>query len=73
MDYRVVRATNSARRFVRGLFEEYVADPRQLPPQYRRWAEKAGLHRAVCDYIAGMTDRYAQDQYMQLFHPYRKL
>jgi dGTPase len=73
MDYRVVRATNSARRFVRGLFEAYVADPRQLPPQYRRWAEKAGLHRAVCDYIAGMTDRYAQDQYMQLFHPYRKL
>jgi dGTPase len=73
MDYRVVRATSSARRFIHGLFEAYVADPRQLPPQHRRWAEKAGLHMAVCDYIAGMTDRYAQDQYMQLFLPYQKL
>lgn len=73
MDHRVVRITNSARRFIQGLFEAYVADPRQLPPEHRRWAERVGLHRAVCDYIAGMTDRYAQDQYMQLFHPYQKL
>jgi len=73
MDHRVVRVTNSARRFIQGLFEAYVADPRQLPPQHGRWADKVGLHRAVCDYIAGMTDRYAQDQYMQLFHPYQKL
>jgi dGTPase len=73
MDHRVVRATNSARRFIQQLFEAYVGDPRQLPPQHRRWAEKVGLHRAVCDYIAGMTDRYVQDQYMQLFHPYQKL
>ncbi len=73
MDHRVVRATNSARRFIRGLFEAYVADPRQLPPQHQEWVQKVGLERAVCDYIAGMTDRYAQDQYMQLFHPYQKL
>jgi len=73
MDHRVVRVMNSARRFIQGLFEAYVADPRQLPPQHKRWAERVGLHRAVCDYIAGMTDRYAQDQYMQLFHPYQKL
>lgn len=72
-DYRVVRVTNSARRFVQSLFETYVADPRQLPPEYQRWAEEAGLQRAVCDYIAGMTDRYAQDQYLQLFQPYQKL
>jgi dGTPase len=73
MDYRVVRLTNSARRFVECLFEAHVKDPRQLPPQYRTWAEQVGLQRAVCDYIAGMTDRYAQDQYIQLFHPYQKL
>jgi dGTPase len=72
-DHRIVRVTNSARRFVQGLFEAYVTDPRQLPPQYRDWADKVGLHRAVCDYIAGMTDRYAQDQYVQLFLPYQKL
>ncbi len=73
MDYRVVRMTNSARRFVEGIFGAHVGDPRQLPPQYERWADEVGVHRAVCDYIAGMTDRYAQDQYMQLFHPYQKL
>ncbi|MCK4375307.1 MAG: hypothetical protein KAX19_08260, partial [Candidatus Brocadiae bacterium] len=73
MDYRVVRVTNSARRFVEGIFGAHVGDPRQLPPQYGRWADEVGVHRAVCDYIAGMTDRYAQDQYMQLFHPYQKL
>jgi dGTPase len=73
MDHRVVRVTSSARRFIRCLFDAYVGDPRQLPPQYRRWADEVGLHRAVCDYIAGMTDRYAQDQYIQLFQPYQRL
>jgi dGTPase len=72
-DYRVVRATNAGRRFVEGLFRAYTEDPLQLPPQHRRHAERAGLHRAVCDYIAGMTDRYAQDQYVQFFQPYQRL
>ncbi len=72
-DYRVVRVTNSVTRFVNRLFHAYVDDPRQLPPQQQAWAREIGLHRAVCDYIAGMTDRYAQDQYIQLFEPYQKL
>ncbi len=72
-DYRVVRVTNSARRFVERMFAAYVEDPRQLPPEYHAWAEEAGLERAVCDYIAGMTDRFAQDTYVQLFHPYQRL
>ena len=72
-DYRVLRATNSARRFVRHIFGAYVDDPRQLPPQHRERAKQYGLHRAVCDYLAGMTDRFAQDTYAQLFHPYQKL
>ena len=72
-DHRVVRVTNSARRFVIAIFEELVSDRRQLPPEYQRWAEQEGPHRAVCDYVAGMTDRYAQNQYRQLFEPYAKL
>ncbi|MFO7956114.1 MAG: deoxyguanosinetriphosphate triphosphohydrolase [Candidatus Brocadiia bacterium] len=72
-DYRVIRLTNSARRFVERLFEAHVTDPRQLPPEYQEWARQVGTERAVCDYIAGMTDRYAQDQYIQLFEPYQKL
>ena len=73
LDHRVVRVTGSARRFVQEVFRAYVSDPRQLPPQQRQWAEEVGLHRAVCDYMAGMTDRFAQDQYIQLFHPYQRL
>ncbi len=69
-DYRVIRATNRGRRVVRRLFQAYVEDSRQLPPEYRRWTEEVGLHRGVCDYIAGMTDRYARRQYSELFEPY---
>ncbi len=72
-DHRVVRQITKAERFVREIFNAYVADSRQLPPEYQEWAERVGLHQAVCDYIAGMTDRYAQDQYLQLFQPYQKL
>ena len=72
-DHRVVRQITKAERFVRDIFNAYVADSRQLPPEYQRWADRVGLHQAVCDYIAGMTDRYAQDQYLQLFQPYQKL
>ncbi len=72
-DYRVVRVTNSAKRFVTAMFEAFVSDPRQLPPQFRQAEDEAGVHRAVCDYVAGMTDRYAQDQYLQMFEPYQKL
>lgn len=72
-DYRVMCVTNAARRFVEGIFGAYEADPRQLPPQYQEWAQQVGLQQAICDYIAGMTDRYAQDTYTQLFLPYQKL
>ncbi|MFO8008772.1 MAG: deoxyguanosinetriphosphate triphosphohydrolase [Candidatus Brocadiia bacterium] len=72
-NYKVVQVTHSARLFVEGLFEAFCAEPRQLPPEHREWAEQVGLERAVCDYVAGMTDRYAQDQYIQLFEPYQKL
>lgn len=72
-DYRVIRETSKAKRFVKAIFEAYISDVRQLPPEYQEWSEDVGLHEAVCDYIAGMTDRYAQDQYLFLFQPYQKL
>jgi len=72
-DYRVTTVTNSARRFVRAVFRELVSDTRELPSEYQEWARQVGVHRAVCDYVAGMTDRYAQDRYLQMFQPYQKL
>jgi dGTPase len=67
--FRVVRMGDKARRILRDLFESYVAEPLQMPPQYQRRIEHDGVHRVVCDYIAGMTDRYAMDDHRRLFDP----
>ncbi len=48
------------------LFQALVARPEELPPWYRLWIEKAGLERSVCDYIAGMTDRFAESECLRL-------
>lgn len=67
--WQVLRMTSKAQRLVRALFRAYTEDPRQLPQAVQRAAEVRGLHRAVCDYIAGMTDRFALDDYRKLFDP----
>ena len=64
---------NKAKRFLRELFHTYVRNPQQLPQQYQERIEKDDVHRAVCDYLAGMTDRYAQDDYIKLFIPYERV
>ncbi|MBI4617184.1 MAG: deoxyguanosinetriphosphate triphosphohydrolase [Planctomycetes bacterium] len=68
--YRVARMEAKAKRFVHQLFNEFIAYPRQLPSKFQAWAREVGTERAVCDYIAGMTDRYAQQEYQRLFHPF---
>jgi dGTPase len=67
--YRVVRMGDKAGRILRELFEAYVSEPRQLPPHYQDQIERDGVHRVVCDYIAGMTDRFAVDEHQKLFDP----
>ncbi|HVQ31068.1 MAG TPA: deoxyguanosinetriphosphate triphosphohydrolase [Vicinamibacteria bacterium] len=67
--YRVVRMGAKAGRVLRDLFEAFVAEPRQLPPHYFEAIEGEGVHRVVCDYIAGMTDRFALDEHRKLFDP----
>ncbi len=71
--YRVARMSNKAKRFVREMFQAYLEDPAQLPPQFQGRIQTEGLERNVCDYIAGMTDRYAQDEYLKLFSPYERV
>ncbi|OHB36670.1 MAG: deoxyguanosinetriphosphate triphosphohydrolase [Planctomycetes bacterium GWA2_40_7] len=71
--YRVVRMADKAKRFVEELFKTFVENPMQLPPEYQKWIEAAGLYQGVCDYIAGMTDRFAQDEYLKLFYPYERV
>jgi dGTPase len=71
--YRVVRMGDKAGRILRDLFQTYAAEPLQLPPRYQRQIERDGLHRVVCDYIAGMTDRFALDEHRKLFDPLVKV
>ena len=72
-NYRVVRMSDKASRFIKGLFETYVKNPEQLPSSARLRLGKDDKYRVVCDYIAGMTDRYALDEYKKFFDPYEKV
>ena len=59
-----------AQRVVRDLFEAYLKDPNLLPPTWREDSftdDRSRFARQVCDFIAGMTDRYALDQHKRLF------
>ena len=67
--YRVVRMGDKAGRVLRDLFESYVREPGQLPPHFGGQLERDGVHRVVCDYIAGMTDRFAVREHQKLFDP----
>lgn len=71
--YRVIRMSTKAKRFIEELFEVYIEKPEQLPIDAQNKIAKEGVRRVVCDYIAGMTDRYALDEYKKLFDPYEKV
>ncbi len=71
--YRVVRMSIKAKRFIQELFKFYIANPRALPAPIQARLANEGIGRIVCDYIAGMTDRYALDEYKKLFDPYEKV
>ena len=64
--YRVARMAAKSRRIVRELFEAFVADQRLLPPEFQQRA-RGDPPRAIADYIAGMTDRYAIREHRRLF------
>ncbi len=71
--YRVIRMSNKAKRFIKELFNHYTANPDQLPQGVAKRLDAEGTKQVVCDYIAGMTDRYALDEYKKLFDPYEKV
>jgi dGTPase len=71
--YRVMRMATKARRFVEKIFAAYIRNPEQLPRSAVSGREGDDIHRTVCDYIAGMTDRYAQDEYLKLFAPFERV
>ena len=70
--YKIMRMQYKADRLLSDLFTEYAHRPFQLPPGVQRRIEKGQdcLERIVCDYIAGMTDRFALNEHRKLFLPY---
>lgn len=66
---RVVRMAVKAERTISDLFKAYSSEPAILPVHVQALIEKRGLERTACDYIAGMTDRYAVDEHHKLFDP----
>lgn len=71
--YRVVRMSKKAYRFIQVLFKTYLDNTEQLPLSQTVRLEKENKYRVVADYIAGMTDRYALDEYKKFFDPYKKV
>ncbi|WP_298010424.1 deoxyguanosinetriphosphate triphosphohydrolase [Anaerolinea sp.] len=69
--WRVVRMAVKAERIISDLFNSYREEPTILPKHVQENIAKWGLERTICDYIAGMTDRYAIEEHQKLFDPVR--
>ncbi|HOE34638.1 MAG: deoxyguanosinetriphosphate triphosphohydrolase [Chloroflexi bacterium] len=65
--YRVVRMSAKAEKIITELFGIYQKTPTTLPASIQELVPERGLERTICDYIAGMTDRFAIDEYKRLF------
>lgn len=68
--YRLIRMTKKAEHILERLFEAYNAAPDMLPFEVQAQIGERGRVRAVTDYLSGMTDRYAGDEYRKLFDPH---
>ena len=62
-----------AERHITDLFTTYSDYPSLLPLKYRQKMDLLGKERVISDYIAGMTDRFALDEYKKLFEPYERV
>jgi dGTPase len=63
---RVAEVNRRACEMLRKVFESYVADPTQLGAAATKRIEQEGLHRTICDYVAGMTDRYLMEEHARI-------
>jgi dGTPase len=67
--HRVIRMAVKAERIITNLFTAYQFEPAILPHHVQDFMETRGLERTICDYIAGMTDRFALQEHNKLFDP----
>jgi dGTPase len=71
--YKVIKMQEKSKRIIDALFSIYIKETNQLPPQFKKTIPEFGKERVICDYIAGMTDRFAQYEYERLFLPFKKM
>jgi dGTPase len=71
--YKVIKMQEKSKRIIESLFSIYLKETNQLPPQFQKMIPEFGKERVTCDYIAGMTDRFAQYEYERLFLPFKKM
>jgi dGTPase len=71
--FKVERMRVKAERYISSLFLTYIQYPTLLPMKYVKKMELLGRERVICDYVAGMTDRFALDEYKRLFEPYERV
>jgi dGTPase len=67
--HRVMRMAVKGQRLITALFNEFCRVPCLLPERYSQRLAHESRERVVCDYLAGMTDRFARDEYLRLFQP----
>lgn len=60
---------SKAKQMLTRLYEYYITHPEAMPADFQPQLSFDGMERTVCDYIAGMTDKYAVDKYTELFLP----
>jgi len=70
--HRVVRMAVKAEKIITDLFRAYRDEPSILPAHIQEHVDERGLERTICDYIAGMTDRFAVEEHRKLFDPSSK-
>jgi len=70
--YRLMRMQFKAERFISELFSVYLQEPHMLPDSHYHRLGSEPLPRVITDYIAGMTDRYALDEWQKIFNPYER-
>ncbi len=71
--HKVERMRVKAERYLTQLFDAYLKHPTLLPRKYLKKMDDTVRERVICDYIAGMTDRFALDEFKRLFEPYERV
>lgn len=62
----IAQTDAAGQNMIRTLFTAYLEDPSKMPERFAHRIDSQGVHRVVCDYIAGMTDKFCRNNYKQL-------